>query len=102
MTPSWLSEHAATPARASARAQTRVERAACDARFIPSLRLSPVLSGCLEGRLRRRQPRDRQPVGGAGDVVEANLVAELDRRRVAAVLAADADLQLGLLLAAGR
>ena len=33
--------------------------------------------------------------GRAGDVVEADLVAELDRARVAAVLAADAELEVG-------
>src|SRR5262249_60594915 len=36
----------------------------------------------------------------AGDVVEPELVAERHRRRIAAVLAADADLELGLYAAA--
>ena len=39
---------------------------------------------------------DRYAVGGAEHVVHAHPVAELDRRRVAAVLAADAHLQVRL------
>src|SRR5689334_10110515 len=46
-------------------------------------------------RLCRREPRDRDAEGRAGDVVEADLVAEGDGPRVAAVLAADADLEPG-------
>src|SRR5215470_10915883 len=45
-------------------------------------------------RLRRRKPGDRHAVGRAGDVVEPDLLAELDRGGVAAMLAADAELQL--------
>jgi len=45
-------------------------------------------------RLRRRKPRDRHAERGARHVVEADLVAERDRGRVAAVLAADAELEL--------
>ena len=47
-----------------------------------------------ERRLRRREPRDRHAVRRAGHVVEPDPVAELDRARIAAVLAADADLEL--------
>src|SRR5262249_22272296 len=43
--------------------------------------------------LRRRQPRDRQPIWRAGYVVEAEAMAEAHRTRIAAVFAADADLQ---------
>ena len=51
-------------------------------------------------RLRRREPRDRHAVRRAAHVVEADLVEEVDRRRVAAVLAADAELEVGPRLAA--
>jgi len=47
-------------------------------------------------RLRRGQARDRHAEGRAADVVHAGEVAELDRVRLAAVLAADADLEVGL------
>src|SRR5436190_13549568 len=43
----------------------------------------------------RGQPRDRNPVGAGADVIEPDLVEEMDRRRVAAVLAADAELEIG-------
>src|SRR5262245_21308304 len=49
--------------------------------------------GLLELGLRGREPGDRNAVRGAGDVVQPRLVEEPDRRRVAAVLAADADLE---------
>src|SRR5262245_43097303 len=56
-----------------------------------------VVAGSLLGqrRARGREPRDRQAERRAGHVVEAGLVAELDRAGVAAVLAADPDLQAG-------
>ena len=47
----------------------------------------------FDGRLRRRQTSDRHTEGRAGHIVQTDLVAELDRRRVAAVLAADAAMQ---------
>src|SRR6185437_830212 len=65
--------------------------------------------GCARGfaaggrggaRLRRRQPRGEHAVGRAGDVVEAGAVEEANRGRIAAVLAADADLEIGSSLAA--
>src|SRR5262245_26761174 len=45
---------------------------------------------------RGREPRDGKPEGRAGHVVEPELVAERDRGRVPAVLAADAELELWL------
>src|SRR5262245_32459291 len=48
-----------------------------------------------ERRARRREPCDRQAERRARYVVEAESVAELDGRRIAAVLAADADLHPG-------
>lgn len=44
-------------------------------------------------RLRRRQSCDGHARAGAGDVVEADVVAEADGAGVAAVFAADADFQ---------
>src|SRR5579871_4749786 len=49
--------------------------------------------GRLQRRLRRRQPGNGDAERRAGNIVEADLLAELDRGRVAAVLAADAELQ---------
>ena len=49
----------------------------------------------LEGRLGGGEAGDRHAEGRAGDVVQPDLVAEGDRGRVAAVLAADADLEVG-------
>ena len=49
----------------------------------------------LECRLRRCQPRRQQPEGRAGYVVEPDLVAELDGLWIAAMFAADADLEVG-------
>jgi hypothetical protein len=50
--------------------------------------------------LRGRDAGDRDPVRAAGDVVKPGHVEELDRDRVAAVLAADAELERRLRLAA--
>src|SRR5436309_2761147 len=55
-----------------------------------------------ERGLRRGETGDRHAVGRAGDVVEADLVAEGDGGGIAAVLAADADLELRARLAAAR
>src|SRR4051812_3983734 len=54
-------------------------------------RLAPV----VERRGRRSQPGGRRPVRRAGNVVEADALAEVDRGRVAAMLAADAELEVG-------
>src|SRR3954454_22607458 len=48
-----------------------------------------------EGGLRGREPRDRHAEGRAGDVVEPDPVEQVDRGGVAAVLSADAELELG-------
>src|SRR5689334_3747614 len=50
--------------------------------------------------LRRGEAGDRHAERGAAHVVETDAVAEHDRGRVAAVLAADADLEAGPRLAA--
>src|SRR5262249_45889732 len=52
--------------------------------------------GCVlaERRLCRREPGDRNPERRAGNVIKTNLMAERNRGRVAAVLAADADLEI--------
>ena len=59
-----------------------------------------LLSGIFDCSLRSGQTCDRHTEGRAADVVEANVVAELDARGVAAVLAADAQAQVGAGLAA--
>src|SRR4051812_22142910 len=47
-----------------------------------------------ERGLRRGEARDRHAIGRARDVVEPDLVAERHRGRIAAVLAADPDLEV--------
>src|SRR5258708_19831899 len=59
-------------------------------------------NGLAERGLRGGQPRDRHAVGRARDVVEANLVAERDGSGIAAMLAADPDLDIGAGLAAAH
>ena len=54
-----------------------------------------LLAGVLDGGLGGGQAGDGHAVGGAGDVVQAHVVAELHAGGVAAVLAADAQAQLG-------
>src|SRR4051794_21662831 len=56
--------------------------------------------GLAERGLRRGEPGDRHAVRRAGHVVEPDLVTERHRRRIAAMLAADPDLQLRPRLAA--
>src|SRR3546814_3460849 len=46
-------------------------------------------------RLRCRQTRDGHPVGRGADIIETGLFAEMDARRIAAMLAADAELDVG-------
>ena len=55
--------------------------------------ISPPLS-VEQRRLRSRQPRDRHAVRRATHVVEADLLEELNRRGIAAVFAADAELDV--------
>ena len=61
-----------------------------------ALTLALPPTGCRSAALERRpaglQPGDRHPERRAGDVVQADLVEEVHRVGVAAVLAADADL----------
>ena len=49
-----------------------------------------ALFAVADGGLRGREAGDRDAERGAGHVVQADLVAELDALRVAAMLAADA------------
>src|SRR3954469_8245619 len=56
--------------------------------------------GLLQRRLSGRQPRQRHAIGRAADVVETERVAERDRVGLAAVLAADAQLDALLRAAA--
>ena len=51
--------------------------------------------GLAQGRLRGGEPRDRHAERRARHIVELDLVTEGDRSRVAAVLPADADFELG-------
>src|ERR1700719_1257841 len=81
----------------------------CAATFAPAMpkspaRRIPVILAVMSLRsplftrqhgLRRGQPCDRHPIRRAGDIVEPDLLAESDRGRVAAVLAANAELQSG-------
>jgi hypothetical protein len=53
----------------------------------------PAPVGGADRRLGGGEPRDRHPVGRAGDVVEPGHVEELDRVGIAAVLAADPELE---------
>src|SRR5262249_19232452 len=55
-----------------------------------------VGAGLFEGGLGGGEAGDRYAERAAGDVIQANLLAELDRIRVAAVLAADAAFELVL------
>ena len=65
-----------------------------------SQRLTQLLAGVLDSSLRSSQTCDRHTEGRAADVVQANIVAELDAGGIAAVLAADAQTQIGAGLAA--
>ena len=49
-----------------------------------------------ERRLRRRQPGDRDAVGRGADIIEAGRLAEGDAGGIAAMLAANAELEAGL------
>src|SRR5260221_9450522 len=55
-----------------------------------------------DGGLRRGQASDRDPVGGAADVVHPGAMAEGDRTRLAAMLTADPDLEVRPRLPAAR
>src|SRR6266850_8294813 len=63
----------------------------------PKLRIRRAFGGRLaraEARLRRAQPRDWNHERRTGHVRHAHLVTELHRRGLAAVLTADADLEV--------
>src|SRR5437764_9879438 len=62
---------------------------------------SAGLPGRRHRRLRRRDPGDRHPERRAAHVVESRQLEELDRFRIAPVLAADPQLEIGLRLASG-
>ena len=68
--------------------------------------LRPPRRGAVSAPTERRpaglEAGDRDPEGRAGDVVQPHLVEEVDRGRVATVLAADAQVQVGSRLAAQR
>src|SRR5579862_412552 len=64
----------------------------------PSSRRARLLAG--QRRMRRGEARDRHPVRRAADVIQPHLGAELHRGGVAAMLAADAELNAGPRLAA--
>src|SRR5687767_3972983 len=55
--------------------------------------LAVLLPRSSDRRLRRREARDRDAIGRRRYVAQSHLMTELDRRRIAAVLAADPDLQ---------
>src|SRR5437660_1613137 len=59
-----------------------------------ALRLRLSRRGLAEGCLRGGEAGDRHAVRRAGDVVEPDLVAERHRGGIAAVFAADADLEV--------
>src|SRR5882672_11648145 len=58
--------------------------------------------GLAERGLRRSQPRDRHAVGRARHIIQPDLVAERHRSRIAAMLAANADLEAGAGLASAH
>src|SRR3974390_1791244 len=55
---------------------------------------SPIHQLFRQRRWRGSEPRDRYPVRRTADVVEPDLLEELDRRRIAAVLAADPEFEV--------
>ena len=62
---------------------------------IVRINLSALLSLLLENSLRSRQSCRGNPVGRAAYIVKPDEMAELHTLRLAAMLAADADLQVG-------
>ena len=60
--------------------------------FLLALGRSGIFYSCLGGG----QPGDGHPEGGAGDIIQSNVVAEHDRGGIAAVLAADAQVDVGV------
>ena len=68
--------------------------------LVLSQALTPLLAGVLDRSLSSSQTCNGHTEGRAADVVQTNIVAELHARGVAAVLAADAQTQIGTGLAA--
>src|SRR3954471_7534220 len=92
--PVWL-----TQTKHGVIARERPHRVACSSSISRRGRLSlrlPLRTGIrfLDRRVRCGQSRDRDAEGRAAHVVQADVVAELDGFRVAAVLAADAALEI--------
>src|SRR5690606_26137397 len=76
----------------------RCARLSQSASIVPAPAISRTLlwtSGLAERGLRRREPRHGHAVRRAAHVVEPHLLEEEDRRRIAAVLAADPELDVG-------
>ena len=69
-------------------------------RFILAAGSASAVPLCVDRGLGSSQTGDRHAEGRAGHVVQADVVAELDARRIAAVLPADADVQLAVVGAA--
>src|ERR1700694_3899530 len=75
------------------------ERRRSRRRSVPAPPLPPAASyrcdlGCAGQRsLRCGEPGYRHPIGRAGYVIETDRLAKADRRRIAAMLAADPELQ---------
>ena len=59
-----------------------------------------LLAGVLDSSLRGGEAGDGDTERAAGDIVQADLVAELDGRGIAAVLTADAEVDVRVGLAA--
>src|SRR2546423_541052 len=93
---SWNSEAAAVVVVVAAIRTILPARAAGGGPGYPSARLPRRRHRCL-----RRPPADRHPDRRAAHVVESRYLEDLDRLRIAPVLAADPQLEIGLCLAAG-
>src|SRR3989442_4744782 len=72
-------------------------RPRCTERAVPRSGISRRRPACFLGQLRLGggEAGDRHPIGRARHVIEPDLAAEMDRGRVAAMLAADAELEAG-------
>ena len=76
--------------------------------YYECIRISPeysgeinfILLGCIDGSLSSGQTCDGHAEGGAGDVVQTDLVAELNGGGITAVLTANTDVQLCIICAA--
>lgn len=71
-------------------------RAYCTGIFIMPYWGDALVPGELDGSLCRSQTGNRHTVGRAGYIVESNLVAELYRSGIAAMLTADAQFEVRL------